>query len=187
MPPQRLSARRRLVVFAAMPVFAGACKSDCRPGYTLRKDGVCYGTAVVGQEAWDTGDSAGGVEPVSGTLDGEVRRGNVDLSTASSVKVEIWTGQQMGLYGPDRDRDDPEQEAALDVAALQAGETATFSEPHAVIPLRGIELFVYAAVEPEGSGRTRFYAAVANPYTLFQDIEPPSVEVVIDSTTETDW
>jgi|GEM_PF-5085414 len=161
------------------------CKQDCNEGYALQPDGSCYAKVFVGQETFDTGIREDHATFYDATVQGEVRRGNVDLDDAGAVSLEVWTSRNTDLYGPDRDDHDADQEFPLDLEALRSGETVTFSEVHPGIPLRGREIFVYVRVQPAESGRARFYAAEANPYVLFQDQTSEHVEVVIDTTTET--
>ena len=165
-------------------VVVGGCRQDCRPGYEEQKDGTCLGEAVVGQATWDTGIRADTFEFYEATVTGEVRPGNVDLTNAGSIVVELWTSQNTTLFGPDRQGAVPDQDWEVDVEALQAGETVTFSEVHPSIPLRGREIFLYVAVYPSASGPGRFFEAASNPYTLYQDRDSEPVEIVIDTTSE---
>ena len=165
-------------------VAAVGCRQDCRPGYEQQKDGSCLGEAIVGQASWDTGTLPDSFVFYEATVNGEVRPGNVDLASAGSIILELWTSQNTTLYGPDRQGAVPDQSWELDLEALQTGESVVFSETHSGIPLRGREVFLYAAVYPTGSGPGRFFEAAANPYTLYQDQDSEPIEIVIDTTTE---
>ena len=180
-----------LVPALVMVVLASAgpgCKK-CEKGYTLRDDGTCYAEVVVGREAWDTGSSNtqdDTTEPSSATVQGEVRPGDVDLSGASTLSVELWLDRDMDIYGPDRDRGAPTQLFTVDLATLQGGSASAFTGEHPGIPLRGRDIFMYVRVDWSESSVPTFFEAEENPYLLRQDETSSTVVIPLDTSAEED-
>jgi hypothetical protein len=161
----------------------------CEKGYTLQDDGTCYASVVVGAETWDTGvldvDDDPGNVPMA-LVQGSVRPGDVELTNATELSVELWVDNFMDIYGPDRDSYEPTQNLDADLTGLQAGSSVDFSEEHPGIPLRGREVFMYVRVDFSDRPAPIFFEASDNPYLLRQNEDSELIEIVVDSSTVED-
>ncbi len=159
-----------------------ACKRDCTKGYTLQADGTCYSERIVGTALWDTGTAEDGPlgEPSQAQASGEVRAGAYGLQPGDGVFVELWSGQNYGLYGPERDHHAPDQDLPVSAETLLTEGAVPFSATIYAIPLRGFDLFVWVRVEPAGSPTPVFFEAPSNPYVLWEDEESPSIVISLN-------
>jgi len=174
-----------LVAMGLLTTLSGlsGCK-QCEKGYELQEDGTCYAQVTVGSETWDTGSEDRSdqlTEPSSAEVQGEIRPGDFDLTTATDLSVELWLDQEMDIYGPDRATGSPNQLFTADLAALQGGSTAEFSGEHPGIPLRGRDIFLFVRLDWSDRAEPTFFEADGNPYLLRQDAESERVVIQLDS------
>jgi len=183
---QSLPVEPWCVVFGAAALAVTSGCRQCEKGYELQDDGTCYASVVVGSETWDTGSIADTDDPGNvpkAVVQGAVRPGDIDLTSASELTVELWVDNFMDIYGPDRDSYEATQEIEADLAGLQAGSTVDFSDEHPGIPLRGREVFLYVRIDFSDRPAPSFFEASANPYLLRQNEESEFIEISVDSSS----
>ncbi len=153
---------------------------DCTKGYVLQDDGTCFAEEVVGQDTLDSGQAdAGPGEPTQAVLAGEVRPGTMAVDAETSLVVELWASEGYDLYGPDRERRTPFDEAPLSAETLLTDGAVPFSATVRGISARGQDVFVW--VEVETAAGPVFVEAANNPYVLLRDQTLSTVVVTLDT------
>ena len=153
---------------------------DCTKGYELLDDGTCFAEEIVGQDTLDSGQTdADPGEPTQAVIAGEVRPGTMAVDAETSLVVEFWASEGYDLYGPDRERRAPFDEAPLSAETLLNDGAVPFSATVRGLSARGQDVFVWVAVET--SAGPVFVEAEENPYVLLRDQTLSTVVVILDT------
>jgi hypothetical protein len=174
----RLSPRLGSVSVVCMAL--GVACQPCIDGYEPQADGACV-VVVTTQAERDTSENVGpNAQLETVEVLGEVIPGTLDLDGIAALEVQVWSGADMTLYGPDLAGARPFSRTTLDLDGLDAGQTDAFSFIVSAAGGRGTSVYVYAAAELEGGGHF-LVAAQQVPYRVEDDGLDEPVQVVLDA------